>query len=89
MCLFHLLLKNLSLYGDVTTSGKGLHNLDICWTLRAFEQGVVFILPRLLLHGASIFLKDHPIYIMYGTQGFLHGFQQGFLSDINKEYVIK
>jgi hypothetical protein len=36
------------LYGDVTIAGEGLQNLGLCSTLRAFEQGGVFIVPYLL-----------------------------------------
>jgi hypothetical protein len=35
-------------YVDVTITGEGLQNLDLCSALRAFEQGVVFIVPHLL-----------------------------------------
>ena len=36
------------LYGDVTITGEGLQNLDLCSALRAFEQGGIFIKPQLL-----------------------------------------
>jgi hypothetical protein len=36
------------LYGDVTIAGEGLKNLGLCSTLRAFEQGRIFIVPHLL-----------------------------------------
>jgi hypothetical protein len=38
----------LHLYGDVTDVGEGLQNLGVCSALRAFEQGVIFIVPHLL-----------------------------------------
>jgi hypothetical protein len=37
------------LHGDVTIMiGEGLLNLGLCSTLRAFEQGGIFIAPHLL-----------------------------------------
>jgi hypothetical protein len=36
------------LYGDVTFTGEGLQNLALCSTLRAFEQGGIFIVQHLL-----------------------------------------
>jgi hypothetical protein len=36
------------LHGDVTITGEGLQNLDLCSALRAFEQGGIFIAPHLL-----------------------------------------
>jgi hypothetical protein len=36
------------LYGDVTIAGEGLQNLGLCSALWAFEQGGIFIVPRLL-----------------------------------------
>jgi hypothetical protein len=36
------------LYGDITIAGEGLQNLGLCSTLRAFEQGGIFIVPHLL-----------------------------------------
>jgi hypothetical protein len=36
------------LYGDVTIAGEGLQNLGVSSTLRAFEQGGIFIVPHLL-----------------------------------------
>jgi hypothetical protein len=38
-----------------TTTSEGLQNLGLCSTLRAFEQGGIFIVPYLLWHGASVF----------------------------------
>jgi hypothetical protein len=32
------------LYGDVTITGEGLHNLGLCSALRAFEHGGIFIM---------------------------------------------
>jgi hypothetical protein len=43
------------LYGDVTITGDGLQNLGRCLTLRAFEQGGIFIIPHLLWHRVSVF----------------------------------
>jgi hypothetical protein len=43
------------LYGDVAITFEGLQNLGLCLALRAFEQGGIFIVPRLLWHGASVF----------------------------------
>jgi hypothetical protein len=43
------------LYGDVTITGEWLQNLGLCSALMAFEQGVIFIPPHLLWHGASVF----------------------------------
>jgi hypothetical protein len=54
--LFYVPLKNFHLCGDVSITGEGLQNLDLCSALRAFEQGGIFIVPYLLLHGASVFL---------------------------------
>jgi hypothetical protein len=55
--LFYVPLKNFSriFYGDVTIVGERLQNLGLCSALRAFEQGGIFIVPRLLWHGASVF----------------------------------
>jgi hypothetical protein len=33
---------------DVTIAGEELQNLGLCSTLRAFEQGGIFIVPHLL-----------------------------------------
>jgi hypothetical protein len=46
--LFYVLLKNISLCGDVTITGEGLQNLGRCLALRAFQQGEIFIVPYLL-----------------------------------------
>jgi hypothetical protein len=42
-------------YGDVTITGEGLQNFSLCSALRVFEQGGIFIVPRLLWHKASVF----------------------------------
>jgi hypothetical protein len=42
-------------YGDVTIAGEGLQNLGLCSSLRAFEQGGIFIVPHLLWHRTSVF----------------------------------
>jgi hypothetical protein len=34
--------------GDVTIAGEGLQNFGLCSALRAFEQGMIFIVPHLL-----------------------------------------
>jgi hypothetical protein len=43
------------LYGDVTITGEWLQNLGLCSAFRAFEQGGIFIVSRLLWHGALVF----------------------------------
>jgi hypothetical protein len=43
------------LYGDVTIAGEELQNLGLWLVLRAFKQEGMFIKPRLLWHGTSIF----------------------------------
>jgi hypothetical protein len=48
--------RNFHLYRDVTIAGEGLQNLGLCSAVRAFEQGVIFIVPHLLWHGTSFFL---------------------------------
>jgi hypothetical protein len=61
------------LYGDVTIAGEGLQNLGLCSALRAFEQGVIFIMPHLLWHGTSVFLvsSEGPPHLVasYDTRG--------------------
>jgi hypothetical protein len=39
----------------VTIPGDRAANLGLCSALRAFEQGGVFIVRRLLRHGASVY----------------------------------
>jgi hypothetical protein len=46
--LFYVPLKNFSLNGDVTITGEGLQNLDLCSALMAVKQGGIFIAPHLL-----------------------------------------
>jgi hypothetical protein len=48
-------LKNFSL----TIAGEGLQNLGLCSALRDFEQGGIFIVPHLLWHGTSRFIRSH------------------------------
>jgi hypothetical protein len=36
------------LYEDVTITGEGLQNLNLCSAFRAFELGGIFIVPHLL-----------------------------------------
>jgi hypothetical protein len=43
------------LYGDVTIAGEGLQNWGLCSALRAFEQGLIFIVPHPLWHETSVF----------------------------------
>jgi hypothetical protein len=43
------------LYGDITITGERLKNLGPCSAPRAFEQGGIFIVPRLMWHGTSVF----------------------------------
>jgi hypothetical protein len=61
------------LYGEVTITGKGLKNLSLCATLRAFQHGGIFIVPHLLWHRASVFpvsSKGPPHLIAsYNSQG--------------------
>jgi hypothetical protein len=61
------------LYGDVTFTGEGLQNLGLCSTLRAFEQGGIFIVPHLLWHWTSVFPVSsegprHSV-VSYDTRG--------------------
>jgi hypothetical protein len=42
---FYVPLKKFLLNGEVTIAGEGLQNLRQCSALRAFEQGVIFIMP--------------------------------------------
>jgi hypothetical protein len=46
--LFYVPLKNFSVFGDVTITGEELQYLGLRSTLRAFEQGGIFIVPHLL-----------------------------------------
>jgi hypothetical protein len=49
--LSYVPLKYFQLYGDgdITIAGEGLQNLGLCSALRAFEEGVIFIIePHLL-----------------------------------------
>jgi hypothetical protein len=64
------------LYGDVTTAGEGLQNLEnlgLCSTLKAFEQVRIFIVPHQLWHEASVFpvSSEGPPHLVasYDTQG--------------------
>jgi hypothetical protein len=61
------------LYGDVTIAGEGLQSLGLCSAIRAFEQEVIFIVPHLLWHGASVFpvSSEGPPHSVafYDTQG--------------------
>jgi hypothetical protein len=43
-------------YEDVTIAGEGLLKFGLCSTLRALEQGGIFIEPHLLLLRALVFL---------------------------------
>jgi hypothetical protein len=50
------------IYGNVTIAGEWLQNIGLCWALRTFEQGGIFIVPYLLLHVTSFFFrKDRTI----------------------------
>jgi hypothetical protein len=51
-----------NVYGDVTIACEGLQNLGLYSTLGAFDQGGIFIMPRLVWHGASDFrvLSEGP-----------------------------
>jgi hypothetical protein len=57
------------LYGDVTITGEGLQNLDLCSALRAFEQGGIFIVPHLLWHGASVYPVSSDQCLLRHTRG--------------------
>jgi hypothetical protein len=48
--------QELFTYRDITIANEGLQNLGLCSTLRAFEQGGIFIVPHLLWHETSVFL---------------------------------
>jgi hypothetical protein len=41
---------------DYMYTGEGLQNLGLCSAPGAFEKGVIFTVPHLLGHGASVFL---------------------------------
>jgi hypothetical protein len=41
------------LYGDVTITGEGLHNLGLCSVLMAFERGGIFIV--ILTTGGTVY----------------------------------
>jgi hypothetical protein len=45
---FHVPLKNIHLYGDVTITGEGLQNFGLCSPLGVFEQGDILIVSNLL-----------------------------------------
>jgi hypothetical protein len=53
---FYVRSRIFHLYGIITITGKGLQNLGLISTLRAFEQGGIFIVSHLLWHGTSVFL---------------------------------
>jgi hypothetical protein len=46
--LIDYLLFYVPFNGDVTIADEGLQNVGLCSTLRAFEQGGIFIVPYLL-----------------------------------------
>jgi hypothetical protein len=54
------------LYGDVTIAGEGLQNWGLCSALRAFEQGGIFIVPRLLWYRTSVIrvLSERPPHLV-------------------------
>jgi hypothetical protein len=58
-------------YKDVAIAGEELQSL--CSSLRALEQGGIFIVPHLLRHGASVFpvSSEGPFHLFasYDTQG--------------------
>jgi hypothetical protein len=47
-------LRIVHIYGDVITAGEGLQNLGLCSAFRTYEQGGIFIVPHLLLHGTLV-----------------------------------
>jgi hypothetical protein len=57
----------------VTITGEGLQNLGLCSSLRAFEQGRIFIVSHLLWARVSVFplSSEGPLYSVasYNTQG--------------------
>jgi hypothetical protein len=56
LCIVFALLKNFSLlYGGVTITGEGVHNLGLWSELGSFEQGGIFIVLHLMWNGASGF----------------------------------
>jgi hypothetical protein len=71
--LFYARLIIFSSYRDITIAGEGLQYLGLCSTFRAFEEGLIFILTRLLWHRASVFfiLSEGPpnTVASYDTQG--------------------
>jgi hypothetical protein len=56
---FTSLSRIFLLYGDIFIASEGLQNLGLCLARRAFEQGVIFIVPYLPWYGASVF-RSHP-----------------------------
>jgi hypothetical protein len=61
------------LYGYITIASEGLHNVGLCSTLTAPEQGGIPIVPHLLRHWASVFpvSSEGPPHLVasYETQG--------------------
>jgi hypothetical protein len=56
------------LYWDITITYEALQNLGLSSALRDFEQGRIFIVSHLLLHGASGFpvsSKGPPIWLPF------------------------
>jgi hypothetical protein len=72
--LFCVLLKNYSLtWRRHYCRWRAEKFKPICWVLRAFEQGGIFIVPHLLWHGTSVFpvsseVLPHSV-ASYDTQG--------------------
>ena len=54
--LFCIPFANVSLIGRHKIGDEGLPYLGHCSTLMAFEQGVIFAVPCLLLHRTSVFI---------------------------------
>ena len=54
--LFYIPVRHILLsYGDVIAATEWLQNFGLFLVKMAFEQGGIFIVPHLLLHGASVF----------------------------------
>ena len=43
-------------YGDITITGEGFSNFDLCSVLMAIEQWGFYSVPHLLWHGASVYM---------------------------------
>jgi hypothetical protein len=66
--VYILLFKIEHALGDVTIDGEGLQNLGLCSALRAFEQGVLFIVPHGSVFPVSSEGSPHSV-ASYDTRG--------------------